>query len=436
MVIFALCFQMAKSSNRSLYHSDYDESDSCDSVYDGNSSCSQLYRQTQAKVRFTRTTSKIHHHLEASRIDGGSRSHLLGCLRRTSSSKSLTSLYMERNHDPNNSRMATDDDYPPTAHYKWNERDGIEPIYEDRRKPSSSATATAHLVLSSEKRRQELEETREEIKRLDALLLKQQHEESSFETQSQATSSVTGTSPQQHISSLTSCPDEWIDQLSSPTTGTSRDDDFSFGPLSSSSSPSCWNWCIKSDPSSWPAHVDLEPFTGEAKDWPKFIRRFKILIHDAMPNDRLRMIYLEELVPLSVKDEFYSLFGHLSSYPLFLAHLKDYYGCPHVIARSCFQTLKQLPKLPTAVDPTINTKTMQDFVCQLDDVVATLRLIGFEGDLRAFATLELTGLIEKLPSQLRHQWQMHLVQRPPLPLTNLVEFTSWLKERVEATCWR
>ena len=54
-----------------------------------NSCCSQFYRHTQAKVRFTRTTSKIQHHLEASRIDGGSRSHLFGCLQRTSNSSSV-----------------------------------------------------------------------------------------------------------------------------------------------------------------------------------------------------------------------------------------------------------------------------------------------------------------------------------------------------------
>ena len=123
-------------------------------------------------------------------------------------------------------------------------------------------------------------EAHAEIKRLDALLLKQKEQELAFESQ-QCTSSTPSPPPgqQQHYSSLTSIPDEWIDQLSSPTTGAAaqQDDDLAFE-SSSSSSSSCWDWCIKSGPSSWPPHVDLEPFTGEAKDWPKFIQRFKILI--------------------------------------------------------------------------------------------------------------------------------------------------------------
>ena len=121
--------------------------------------------------------------------------------------------------------MATEDDehHPPTTHYKWN--DGLEPIFDDGRRPEKTSTA-ADLFLSTEKRRQELERTREEIKRLDALLLKQKEQELAFESQ-QCTSSTPSPPPgqQQHYSSLTSIPDEWIDQLSSPTTGAAAQQD-------------------------------------------------------------------------------------------------------------------------------------------------------------------------------------------------------------------
>lgn len=62
---------------------------------ENDSGCSHFYRQT-AKVRFTRTTSKIQHHIEAREADEG-RQQLFGCFKRSSSTNQM-SQYLERGH--------------------------------------------------------------------------------------------------------------------------------------------------------------------------------------------------------------------------------------------------------------------------------------------------------------------------------------------------
>ncbi len=69
--------------------------DSSDFESETDSGCSQFYRQT-ARVRFTRTTSKVQHHMEARAADEG-RQQLFGCLRRSSSTSQMAQ-YLERSH--------------------------------------------------------------------------------------------------------------------------------------------------------------------------------------------------------------------------------------------------------------------------------------------------------------------------------------------------
>lgn len=62
---------------------------------ENNSGCSHFYRQT-AKIRFTRTTSKIQHRIEERTADEGTQ-QLFGCLRRSSSTNEVAQ-YLERCH--------------------------------------------------------------------------------------------------------------------------------------------------------------------------------------------------------------------------------------------------------------------------------------------------------------------------------------------------
>lgn len=68
--------------------------DSSESDSEIDSGCSQFYRHT-AKVRFTRTTSNIQHHIAATTEANEGKQQLFGCLRRSSSTNQM-SQYVER----------------------------------------------------------------------------------------------------------------------------------------------------------------------------------------------------------------------------------------------------------------------------------------------------------------------------------------------------
>lgn len=70
--------------------------DSTGSESENDSGCSHFYRQT-AKVRFTRTTSKIQHHLQTKAASDEGKQELFGCLRRSSSTSQM-SQYLESSH--------------------------------------------------------------------------------------------------------------------------------------------------------------------------------------------------------------------------------------------------------------------------------------------------------------------------------------------------
>lgn len=328
------------------------------------SDCSPFSRQT-AKLRFTRTTSTVQHLMEARREDGGRTSHLFGCLRRTSSSRTMQ-YEEERNLTPS---------------------------------PKVKVDTPRTSSQEADKRRRELDRTRREVKKLDQQLEEQQQKGFS----------------QQYLSC--SAPDAWISQLPDESTISAED---------------CWGCCKKNQENCWPPHVDLEPFTGEAKDWPEFIRRFKTWIHDAMPDDAVRMIYLEELLSSDVKELYAPFFRRPDYYRHLLAHLRDRYGAPHLVASSCLTALKQL----TLLDPA-NPAALVAFSRQVQHIGDTLRTIGCERELLAFSTLELSGLIQKLPDSLRASWDLYVQGRSSqLPLPNLKDFSTWINTRANSSWYR
>ena len=144
-----------------------------------------------------------------------------------------------------------------------------------------------------------------------------------------------------------SLPDSWIAQLPS-FTESPLDERVSPRSPSSGNSFCCWDWYVN-DQSSWPPHVDLEPFTDNPMDWPSFIQPFKTWIQDAMPNDSLRMIYLEELLSPDLRQKYSSHFSYPGRYRKLLAHLRNNYGHPLLVVRSCFEALRQLPPLDSDV---------------------------------------------------------------------------------------
>lgn len=225
--------------------------------------------------------------------------------------------------------------------------------------------------------------------------------------------------------------DAWIACL--PSVGESSADECLSSSPSGDGQSGCWDWCI-SAPSSWPPHVEVEPFNGDPKDWPTFITNFKRCIHDAMPNDTLRMIYLEELLSPELKEKHAAYLRYPTFYRKLLVHLRNHYGHPLLVTRSCFAALRQL----NSIDPRNLKASLTDLSSQVQRIVDSVRMVGCEEELKTFSALELSGLVKKLTNDLHNKWDLHTEDKSNIhPLPTLSEFAAWLEERaLEATWWR
>lgn len=282
----------------------------------------------------------------------------------------------------------------------------------------------------SEKRHQEIEKTRREIKRMDHFqqLEQQQREERYCPNKINSTLSSSASVPSTPVCQPYSLPDSWIAQL--PSLAESPMDERIVPPSpSSNNSFCCWDWCV-SDQSSWPPHVDLEPFTGNPMDWPFFIQGFKTWIHDAMPNDTLRMIYLEELLSPELRQKYASHFSYPCSYRKLLANLRNHYGHPLPVVRSCFEGLRQL----APVDSDDFKSSLSVLSGKVQHILAIFKVVGCEEETRSFAALELSCLVKKLPDDLREKWGLHIKEKSSIvSLPHLGEFATWLERFAEST---
>ena len=297
------------------------------------------------------------------------------------------------------------------------------------------ATSGIRRSPESEKRQQELEKTRREVKRMDQLQqlgqLQPRVEERHRPPHTNSPLTFTSPIPSPQFFKPNSLPDSWIAQLPS-FTESPLDERVSPSSPSSGNSFCCWDWCVN-DQSSWPPHVDLEPFTGNPMDWPSFIQRFKTWIHDAMPNDTLRMIYLEELLSPDLRQKYSSHFSYPGRYRKLLAHLRNNYGHPLLVVRSCFEALRQLPPLDSDIPKT----SLCDLSGKIQNILAILKTVGCEEEVRTFSSLELSGLVCKLSEDLRDKWNAQIKEKQSLlPLPNLGEFAIWIEERAAESTWR
>lgn len=227
-------------------------------------------------------------------------------------------------------------------------------------------------------------------------------------------------------------PDSWITALSSMGESMeSRSSPTLSRSPSSGNSSCCWDWCM-GEQSSWPPHVDLEPFSGDPKDWPLFIQRFKTWIHDAMPNDTLRMIYLEELLSADLRQKYSAYLSYPGRYRSLLVHLKNHYGHPLLVVRSCFEALQKL----APVNANNLKLAVADLSSQIESILTILKMVGCEAEASTFSALELSGLVAKLSEELREEWKFYIKDRQSIThLPTLREFASWLHERAIESIW-
>lgn len=163
-----------------------------------------------------------------------------------------------------------------------------------------------------------------------------------------------------------------------------------------------------------------------------FIQRFKTWIHDAMPNDTLRMIYLEELLSTELRQKYSAYLSYPGRYRSLLVHLKNHYGHPLLVVRSCFEALQKL----VPVNLNSSESTVGDFSTQIENILSILKMVGCEEEANTFTALELSGLESKLSKDLQEKWKLYIKERRTVTiLPNLREFVSWLQERAAEPAW-
>lgn len=415
-----------KSRNASFgftKHSESDDSaDLSDSSSDRGYGCSHFYRQT-AKVRFTRTTSKVHQRLETKAADADGY-QLLGCLRRVSSSTSQTSQYLEKSGTNKVSYSGLCDLFNRHFRYALSRHDKLTVYMHSQEIPT-----IPRVNRDAERKRKELEEVRRRVNKMDDLFTQTQRTDAEQVAFSAPCATSTPCSPRKCAPVGRSLADVWITRLATASE-VSGDECLSSSPPDEGRS-CCWDWCA-SAPSSWPPHVEIEPFNGDPKDWPTFIANFKRRIHDAMPNDTLRMIYLEELLAPELKEKHAAFLRYPASYCKLLAHLRNHYGHPLLVTRSCFAALRQL----SSIDPRNVKGSIAEFTSQVQRIVDSIRMVGCEEELRTFSALELSGLVRKLTDDLRNKWDLHTGDKCNIkPLPTLSEFIVWLEERAMEATW-
>jgi hypothetical protein len=101
------------------------------------------------------------------------------------------------------------------------------------------------------------------------------------------------------------------------------------------------------------------------------------------------------------------------------------------VVRSCFEALRQLPALDS------DKTSLSDLSGKIQNILAILKTVGCEEEIRTFSSLELSGLVCKLSEDLRDKWNAQIKEKQSLlPLPNLGEFAIWIEERAAESTWR
>ncbi|KZR96652.1 Uncharacterized protein APZ42_008891, partial [Daphnia magna] len=184
-------------------------------------------------------------------------------------------------------------------------------------------------------------------------------------------------------------------------------------PASPSRTTDSWitdpNWnTTQNHPSSWLAsklpRINLAPYDGDPRNWSYFIQNFKCLVHDVVPDDAQRIIFLKD---------------YLSE--------KRRYGDPQLVVRAHVQSLIQL------VGPKEGDfEALCVFSGAIQASVADLTNGGHLHDLLAPGLLY--QVTSKLPPALMQKWGDEMCSLQPRAAT-LIDFDQWLESRVMAGTW-
>lgn len=144
---------------------------------------------------------------------------------------------------------------------------------------------------------------------------------------------------------------------------------------------------------------ELLQFSGDAKDYFRFITNFEVNLGSQLSDNRLKLSYLIQYCKGEAKSviENCVLLDPEVGYDQACELLKERYGKPHTIARSYIDGLTRGPILkPNDISALI--RLAQDMAqCQL-----TLSKLGYVSDLHSTETLQ--NIVKRLPNHVRSKW--------------------------------
>ena len=184
-------------------------------------------------------------------------------------------------------------------------------------------------------------------------------------------------------------------------------------------------------PSSWLAsklpRINLAPYDGDPRNWSHFIQNFKSLVHDVVPEDAQRIVFLKDYLAERVRNSVADSLRDPAHCRAALERLQRRYGNPQLIVRAHVQALMQLTG-PRDGD----FESLCVFSGAIQSAVADLSNGGHIHDLLALGLLY--QVTSKLPPILLQEWGEMMSYLQPKAAT-LIDFDQWLDCRVMAGTW-
>jgi hypothetical protein len=173
--------------------------------------------------------------------------------------------------------------------------------------------------------------------------------------------------------------------------------------------------------------INLAPFDGDPRNWSHFIQNFKSLVHDVVPDDAQRIVFLKDYLTERVRNSVANSLRDPAQYRAALEKLQKRYGNPQLVVRAHVQSLMQLPG-PKDGD----FDSLCVFSGAIQAAVTDLSNGGHIHDLLAPGLLY--QVTSKLPPVLTQKWGEMMCQLQPKAVT-LIDFDHWLDSRLMAGTW-
>ena len=168
----------------------------------------------------------------------------------------------------------------------------------------------------------------------------------------------------------------------------------------------------------------LSSFDENPLQWPEWFGQFKSAIDAKDLSDDVKLTYLKTLVSGKAKKAIAEFAYSGVFYRDALKTLERKFGQPQTIVAAHLEKLSNFPPLKMH-----NSESIISFASCISSLVAVLKSLGFEYDLKS--TSVLNQVILKLPPNMKESWSLISVEKCWRQPT-VLDFNDWLRDKAEA----